>query len=100
MAIADVTIVPVGQESMSDEVARVHEVLDQYDDKVKYELTSMSTIIEGDLHDLFQIIEELHHVPFSNGANRVATNIRIDDRRDTVESIEGKKQAVRDKKHQ
>ncbi|MDM5315263.1 MTH1187 family thiamine-binding protein [Fictibacillus sp. b24] len=96
MAIADITIIPIGTEtpSVSAYVAEIQKVLQQNEDKVIYQLTPMSTLIEGELSDLFDVIQQLHEVPFSNGIQRVATNIRIDDRRDKKSTMAGKLQAV------
>ncbi|OIJ20377.1 hypothetical protein BKP45_09380 [Anaerobacillus alkalidiazotrophicus] len=99
MAIVDITIIPIGtnEPSVSQYVAEIHQLLETYNDKVKYQLTPMSTIIEGELSVLFEVIQALHEVPFSKGVQRVATNIRIDDRRDKqlimsekIRSVEGK----------
>lgn len=99
MAVVDITITPVGtnQPSVSQYVADIHRVLETYQDKVKYQLTPMSTIIEGELPILFEIIQALHEVPFSKGVQRVATNIRIDDRRDQQLTMAGKLRSVEDK---
>jgi len=99
MAIIDITIIPVGtnEPSVSQYVADIHKVLETYQDKVDYKLTPMSTIIEGELTVLFDIIQALHEVPFSKGAQRVATNIRIDDRRDKQVTMAGKLSSVADK---
>ncbi|MCM3718217.1 MTH1187 family thiamine-binding protein [Fictibacillus phosphorivorans] len=96
MPIADITIIPIGTEtpSVSSYVAKIQKVLQQNEGKVKYQLTPMSTLIEGELSDLFDVIQELHEVPFESGIQRVATNIRIDDRRDKKSTMEGKLQAV------
>ncbi|MBH0169558.1 MAG: MTH1187 family thiamine-binding protein [Bacillota bacterium] len=96
MAIVDITIIPIGTEtpSVSEYVAEIQKVLQQNKDKVNYQLTPMSTLIEGDLPDLFQVIQQLHEVPFSKGIQRVATNIRIDDRRDKKSTMTGKLEAV------
>ncbi|MFC7370944.1 MTH1187 family thiamine-binding protein [Fictibacillus iocasae] len=96
MPIADITIIPIGTEtpSVSTYVANIHKVLEQHRDKVSYELTPMSTLIEGKLEDLFFVIQKLHEVPFSEGCQRVATNIRIDDRRDKPSTMSGKMAAV------
>ncbi|SFE30075.1 MTH1187 family thiamine-binding protein [Alteribacillus iranensis] len=85
MAIIDLTVVPIGTEStsMSEDVAEIQKVLDKHSEHIDYQLTSMSTIIEGELKDLFPIVQELHEIPFNRGAKRVSTNIRIDDRRDS-----------------
>lgn len=99
LAIVDITIIPIGtnEPSVSQYVAEIHQLLETYKDKVKYQLTPMSTIIEGELPVLFEVIQALHEVPFSKGVQRVATNIRIDDRRDKqlimsekIRSVEGK----------
>lgn len=100
MAIADVTIIPVGTNgpSVSEYVAEIHQVLDHYKDKVRVQLTPMSTLIEGELRDVFEVIQVIHEVPFQKGAARVATNIRIDDRRDKKVSMQDKVRAVEAKR--
>lgn len=97
MPIADITIIPIGTEtpSVSSYVAEIQKVLQRNTDKVNYQLTPMSTLIEGELSDLFDVIQQLHEVPFSSGIQRVATNIRIDDRRDKKSTMAGKLQAVK-----
>ncbi|MFC0854543.1 MTH1187 family thiamine-binding protein [Halalkalibacter oceani] len=99
MAIVDVTIIPIGTEgtSVSAHVAEVHQVLKQYEGKITYQLTPMSTLIEGELPVLFEVIQAIHEVPFQHGVKRVATNIRIDDRRDKVATMDGKLAAVQGK---
>ena len=51
MAIVDITVIPVGTgtPSVSEYVAEIQKVLRQYEGKIKYQLTPMSTLIEGDL---------------------------------------------------
>ncbi|WP_210365926.1 MTH1187 family thiamine-binding protein [Bacillus sp. REN3] len=86
MAIVDVTVIPIGTESpsVSSYVADIQKILVKYKEqgKIDFQLTPMNTLIEGDLPVLFEVIEAIHEVPFSAGVKRVATNIRIDDRRD------------------
>ncbi|MFD0674955.1 MTH1187 family thiamine-binding protein [Cohnella sp. GCM10027633] len=99
MAIAQVTIVPLGTGSTSvgKYVAAVYRVLEQSGDRVKYELTPMSTIIEGDLDELLAVVRRMHEVPFENGAMRVSTTLTIDDRRDHVGTMVQKMQSVESK---
>ncbi|MGO4887150.1 MTH1187 family thiamine-binding protein [Anaerobacillus sp. MEB173] len=99
MAIVDITIIPIGTKtaSVSEYVADIHRVLQTYNDKVTYQLTPMSTIIEGELPVLFEIIQALHEVPFKAGVDRVATNIRIDDRRDKQLKMDEKLKSVEEK---
>jgi len=99
MAIIDITVIPVGTStpSVSDYVADIHKVLEQHKDTIKYELTAMSTLIEGELADLLEIVRQIHEVPFQKGLERVCTNIRIDDRRDKENTMERKLESVRSK---
>nr|WP_295972688.1 MTH1187 family thiamine-binding protein [uncultured Bacillus sp.] len=94
MAIVDVTVIPVGTQtpSVSTYVADVHRVLKQYEEqgKIRYQLTPMNTIIEGDLPVLFEVIQAMHETPFAKGLARVCTSIRIDDRRDKDRKMEDK----------
>ncbi|MDZ5471008.1 MTH1187 family thiamine-binding protein (plasmid) [Bacillus sp. 31A1R] len=101
MAIVDVTIIPIGTEtpSVSSYVADIHKVLKGFEEKgiIRFQLTPMSTIIEGELPVLFEVIQAMHEVPFEKGLARVATNIRIDDRRDIERKMEEKVERVIDK---
>src|SRR3954466_2230723 len=94
MAIVDVTVIPVGTgtASVSAYVADIQRVLKKYenDGKIRFQLTPMNTIIEGELPVLFEVILAMHEVPFEKGLARVCTSIRIDDRRDVKRKMEEK----------
>lgn len=98
MAIVDVTVIPIGTDtpSVSSYVADIQKVLKNYENegKIRFQLTPMNTIIEGELPVLFEVIQAMHEVPFQKGLARVATNIRIDDRRDVVRKMEDKVERV------
>ncbi len=96
MAIIEVSTVPLGTgtSSLSRYVARAVEVLRGEED-IKYELTSMGTIIEGDLERLLALVRRMHEAVFDTGAMRVLTVIKIDDRRDKASSMSSKVKAVR-----
>ncbi len=98
MAIVEVTIAPLGtgSPSVSRYVAECHKVLTQ-EEGIKYQLTPMSTIIEGDLDRILAVVRKMHEVPFHAGAVRVSTSIKIDDRRDKEMTMEGKIQSVKEK---
>ncbi|GIP54283.1 MTH1187 family thiamine-binding protein [Paenibacillus vini] len=98
MAIAEVTVIPIGtgSTSLSSYVAELQRVLEQQKG-IKYTLTSMSTIIEGPLDDIFAAIRAIHEAPFHSDAKRVSTSIKIDDRRDKEGSSEQKLRSVQDK---
>ena len=96
MAIAEVSIVPLGtgSPSVSQYVAEAISVLQEEKD-VKYELTSMGTIIEGDLDGIFRVIRRMHETPFDKGVMRVVTSIKIDDRRDRAATGQDKIESVK-----
>ncbi|NEU24703.1 MTH1187 family thiamine-binding protein [Paenibacillus ottowii] len=98
MAIAEVTVIPIGtgSTSLSDYVAQMQKVL-RIQKGITYELTSMSTIIEGSLDDVFTAIAALHEAPFLAGAKRVSTSVKIDDRRDKPSSSRQKLRSVAEK---
>ncbi len=98
MAVVELTIVPLGTSSpsVSQYVADCHKVLEQAKD-LNYQLTPMSTIIEGNLDRILEVIRQMHEIPFGAGAQRVSTTIRIDDRRDKELTMAGKVKAVTDK---
>ncbi|OKP79148.1 MULTISPECIES: MTH1187 family thiamine-binding protein [unclassified Paenibacillus] len=101
MAIGEVTVIPIGtgSTSLSSYVADMQRVLETVEG-ITYELTSMGTIIEGPLARILAAVEALHESPFTAGAQRVSTSLKIDDRRDKpstsrskLESVERKLQA-------
>ena len=94
MAILEISVVPIGtgDPSVSSYVADCVRILKK--ERVKYELTSMGTNMEGNLKDLIQVAMKMHQTPFKKGALRVLTTIKIDDRRDKVGTLAGKKKAV------
>ena len=98
MAMIDISVVPVGTQSpsVSQFVAGAVRLL-QNEPGIKYELTALNTIIEGDLDRLLELAQRMHRSAFDAGAKRVVTTIRIDERRDKPLTIEGKIKAVRDK---
>jgi len=94
----DISVVPVGTQSssVSQYVAGAVKIL-QNEPGIKYELTAMNTVIEGDLEQLLSLAHRMHNSAFDAGVKRVVTTIRIDERRDKPLTIEGKKAAVREK---
>lgn len=96
MAVVEVVIVPLGtgSTSLSSYVAGCHRVLEDEGEGLVCQLTAMGTIIEGDLEQILAVVRRMHEVPFGEGALRVSTSIRIDDRRDLHGSIEQKVTSV------
>jgi uncharacterized protein (TIGR00106 family) len=99
VAIVDVTVIPVGTQtpSVSNYVADIQKVLKKYEEQgeIRFQLTPMNTIIEGELPKLFEVIQAMHELPFEKGLARVCTSIRIDDRRDKERKMEDKVERVK-----
>ena len=98
MAMIDISVVPVGtgSPSVSEYVAGAINIL-RNEPGIKFELTAMNTIIEGDLDRLLDLARKMHRSAFLAGAQRVVTTIRIDERYDKSLSIDGKIKAVKDR---
>ena len=98
MAVVFVSITPLGTgtPSVSRYVAGVQKIL--RGTKLTSQLTAMGTIIDGDLDEILAVVRKMHEHPFSEGAVRVSTLVKIDDRRDKPEhSIAGKMRSVEEK---
>ena len=97
MAVVFLSITPLGTgtPSVSRYVAGVEKIL--RGTGLKNQLTAMGTIIEGDLDQILAVIRKMHEHPFTQGAVRVSTFIKIDDRRDREHTIEGKMRSVEEK---
>ena len=93
--IAEISVIPLGtaSASLSHYVAACVDILKQAPE-VSYQLTAMGTIIQGPLERVLELAGKMHQAPFAQGAQRVVTTIKIDDRRDKPITIEGKVQAV------
>jgi len=98
MAMIEVSIVPVGTPtpSLSQYVAGAVRIL-RNESGIKYELTAMGTIIEGDLGHLLTLAGRMHQSAFGAGVMRVVTTIKVDERRDKPSSIASKVAAVKEK---
>lgn len=82
MAIMEVNVIPLGTQtpSVGEYVARAVKVLKEAG--ANYKVTPMSTIIEGELDDLFHLVKMMHLATFGKEVNRVVTSLKIDDRHD------------------
>ena len=95
MVIAEISVVPIGTctPSVSRYVAKAIGVLGQ-EKNIKYKLTGMGTILEGELTAVLEAVRKMHESVFGDQIQRVVTTIRIDDRRDRESSVEHKIQSV------
>lgn len=98
MAVAEISVVPVGtgSASISGDVAAAVGLL-RSEKRLKHQLTAMGTIVEGDVKDIFRAAGRMHQAVLDGGAQRVVTSIRIDDRRDKPLTMRGKVKSVQRK---
>ncbi len=82
MIISQLSIAPVGKDvSLSKYVKKVISVLKE--NNITFETNDMATVIETeDLETLFKVVEKAHKAVIESGAQRVITELKIDDRRD------------------
>ena len=95
LVIAEINIIPLGTAtpSVSHYIVRCIDIIKEAPD-ISYQLTAMGTIIQGPLERILELAQQMHEVPFSMGAKRVVTTIKIDDRRDKAATIESKVKEV------
>ena len=93
--VASIIVIPLGTSSpsISNYVASVLDILDKYD--LKYQLTPMCTVIEGDEEVIFKAIQDIKSNIFSMGVQRVVYTLKVDERIDKALTIEGKLNSVK-----
>jgi uncharacterized protein (TIGR00106 family) len=96
MALMQITIIPLGTQtpSVGEYVADVQELLAAKN--VDFVLNDMGTVVHGASNELLALAAEIHEYPFQKGAQRVVTQIVLDDRRDKDRGLGEKKKAVMD----
>jgi uncharacterized protein (TIGR00106 family) len=94
MATADLTVIALGTtEPASPYIAEIQRRL-AAQDRVAYRLHAMGTSLEGATADVLALVAELHAVPFEQGAPRVYTVLKLDDRRDREQTLDSKVKSV------
>lgn len=90
--IVEFSVAPVGQgASMSEEVAKCLDLVDR--SGLDYRLTPMGTVVEGEWGQVLELVRRCHFA-VREGAPRVLTTIRIDDREGVEGGLEAKTKAV------
>lgn len=92
--IASMSIYPIGQgTSLSKYVKAGVAVIKE--SGLKYEIGPMSTAVEADdLETIFELVKKVHAAHVAQGAQRVAIDLKIDDRRDKKASMAQKKNSA------
>ena len=98
MVIVEINIIPLGTKtpSVSKYIANALKVIEREKD-IKYELTPMGTIIEGELDKILDLAKRIHKATFSDKVKRVVTTIKIDERRNKSSSMIKKVKSVKEK---
>ena len=98
MTIAEVSVVPLGTKtpSVSQYVARAVKILER-EKNIKYKITAMGTIMEGDLDRILAVVKKMHEGTFGEGVARVLTTVKIDDRRDKTQGMKEKVNSLKRK---
>lgn len=92
MLVAEFSITPVVGGELSPYIDAAIDVVKK--SGLKYEVDAMSTTIEGELNQVLETVVKAHQAVKSKGADRVLTEIRIDDRKENV-TIEREVEAYR-----
>jgi len=91
-AIAFLSVAPVTEGSMAEEVAKAVAALDDFD--VSYETNPMGTVVEADsVDELFAAAQAAHEAV---EGDRVSTFLKIDDKRTREQRAHEKVDAVED----
>lgn len=94
MALMEITVIPIGtgSSSVGDYIADIKRYL--HDNKIEHSMHDMGTIIAGPTEKLLQLAQKIHLIPFTKGAERVITNITLDERQDVERKLGDKTQSV------
>jgi uncharacterized protein (TIGR00106 family) len=78
--IAEISVVPIGKDvDIASQVAKVIRII--HESGLDYKLNAMSTVIEGDSEQVFDLIKKCHNKMLET-AQRVYTVVKIDERKD------------------
>ena len=88
--IARFEVIPVHDGSLSEDIARAVDALDEFD--VSYELTATDTVIEADdVDEVFAAVQAAHTAV---GGDRVISSLEIDERRDREQHVADRVESV------
>ena len=90
----EITVIPLGTATISvgEYIADIKQYL--HDNNVEHSMHDMGTVITGTTEELLQLAREIHLIPFTKGAERVITNITLDERLDLDRKLGEKQQSI------
>jgi uncharacterized protein (TIGR00106 family) len=95
MVLLEFSMTPLGKgEGVSPYVARSIDIVDR--SGLKYRLTPMGTILEGEWDDVMRVVRECHE-RMREDCDRITTSIRIDYRAGASGRLEAKVTSVEEK---
>jgi uncharacterized protein (TIGR00106 family) len=94
MAIAAVSISPVGEGTSVSRYVAAALAVARGQERVRFRLDPMFTTLEGELPDIYALVQRMQEAVFAAGAVRVGTVLKIDDRRDASVRMEDKVRRV------
>lgn len=98
--MAAVSVSPVGEGvSVSRFVRKALEVLERDFPDLEWEVGAMFTTLVGDKKRVFEAIMAMQEAVFQEGALRVSTVIKMDERQDKPLSIQGKLASLKEDRH-
>ncbi len=88
-ATAEIQVIPIGSGvSVRAEVKRAHRILEEAG--LNATLHANGTNLEGEMSDIFKVVEKIHEVLHSEGTVRIATFLKVATRTDKEPSLAGK----------
>lgn len=92
MVVAEFTVIPAVEGSLRPYIKRALAEVEK--SGLKYEIGAMGTTLEGNLDQVMDMIKRAHRAVLEEGAARLVTSIKIDERREGL-SIKGKLEGFR-----
>ena len=95
MILAQLSIAPVGKGTSLSKYVKIA-INALKNEPVNIENNAMATVIEAeDLDTLFKAVQRAHNAVVESGAQRIITELKIDDRRDKKATISSKLESIR-----
>jgi uncharacterized protein (TIGR00106 family) len=88
-ATAEIQVIPIGAGvSVRHQVKQAHEIL--VASGLTVQLHAYGTNVEGEMHEIFDLVERIHRELHESGVVRLATSIKIGTRSDKDPTLAGK----------
>ena len=89
-AVVEIQVIPIGSGvSVRKEITRVVDILSE--SGLVFETHASGTDIEGELEDIFALIEKIHKTLHREGTVRLVSYIKLETRSDKAPTIAGKR---------